>query len=67
MQSNAVFADNTISSCFFFFFLIFNLYFLILAIIAQIFNYIVELKILVGISTRKAKAEMEIHSVTEKT
>ena len=67
MQSNAAFADNTISSCFFFFFLIFNLYFLILAIIAQIFNYIVELKILVGISTRKAKAEMEIHSVTEKT
>ena len=67
MQSNIVFAGNTISSCFFFFFLIFNLYFLILAIIAQIFNYIVELKILVGISTRKAKVEMEIHSVTEKT
>ena len=67
MQSNIVFAGNTISSCFFFFFLIFNLYFLILAIIAQIFNYIAELKILVGISTRKAKVEMEIHSVTEKT
>ena len=40
--------------------------FLILATI-QIFNPIVELIILVGISTKKEKAEMEIHPVAAKT
>ena len=44
-----------------FFFLINDLYFLILAIIAQIINPIVELKIFLETSIREAKAEMEIH------
>ena len=67
MQANLVFANNTISSCFFFFFLIIGLYFLILAIIAQIANAIVELIIPLEISTKKAKAEKEMHAVTAKT
>ena len=33
----------------------------------QIFNSIVELIIFVGISTKRATAEMEIHPVTTKT
>ena len=53
--------------CFFFFFLILDLYLLILAIIAQIFNPIVELIIPLEISTKETKAEMEIHTVTAKT
>ena len=36
MQSKLAFVDNAISSCFFFFYLIIDLYFLILAIIAEI-------------------------------
>ena len=42
------FANDTISSCFFFFFLISDLYFLNPAVIAQIFNPIAELVILIG-------------------
>ena len=42
MLFNLDFANNTISSCFFFF-LIIDLYFLIPAVIAQIFNPIAEL------------------------
>ena len=60
MLSNLYFADNTILSCFFFFFLIIELYFLISAVIAQIFNPIVELVIPIGIPTKEAKAEIEI-------
>ena len=48
---------------FFFLFLIIDLYFLIPAAIAQIFNPIGELVIPIGIPTKKAKAEMKIHSV----
>ena len=51
----------------FFFFLVIDLYFLVLAIIAQIFNPIVELFIPLEISTKEAKAEMKIHTVTAKT
>ena len=51
----------------FFFFLIIDLYHLILATIAQIFNPIVELIIPVEILTKDAKAEMEIHPLTAKT
>ena len=51
----------------FFFFLVIDLYFLVLAIIAQIFNLIVELFIPLEISTKEAKAEMKIHTVTAKT
>ena len=53
------FSDNTILSCFFLFFLIINLYFLIPIVITQIFNPIVELAIPIGIPTTEAKAEME--------
>ena len=45
-------------------FLIIDLYFLILAVIAQIFNPITELLITVGIPYKEAKAETEIHPVS---
>ena len=45
------------------FFIIIDLYFLIAAVIAQIFNPIAELVILIGIQTKEAKAEFEIHPV----
>ena len=57
------FANNTTSSCFFLFFLIIDLYFLIPAVITQIFNPIVELAIPIGITTKEAKAEMETNPV----
>ena len=60
---NLVFAKNTMLSCFFFFFLISDLYFLIPAAIAQIFNPIAELVIPTGIPSKEAKAEIEIHPV----
>ena len=62
MQSKLVFANNAISLCFFFFFLIIDLYLLILAIIAQIFNPFVELIISLETSIKGAKAEMKIHN-----
>ena len=62
MQSKLVFANNAISLCFFFFFLIIDLYFLILAIIVQIFNPFVELIISLETSIKGAKAEMKIHN-----
>ena len=52
--------------CAYFFFLSIDLYLIILAIIAQIFALIVKLIILLEISTKEAKAEMEIHTVTAK-
>ena len=48
-------------SCFFFFFLIIDLYFLIPAVIAQIFSPITELVTLILIPTKEAKAEIETH------
>ena len=66
MLFNLNFPDNTILSCFIFFFLTIDLYFLILVIVAQIFNPIAGLIIHLGISTKEAKAEMEIHQVTAK-
>ena len=45
------------------FFLIINLYFLITAVITQIFNPIAELAIPIGIPTKEAKAEIETHPV----
>ena len=62
MQSKLVFCNNAISSCFVFFFLIIDLYVLILAIIRQIFNPIIELIIQI----KEAKDEMEIQIVTAK-
>ena len=57
------FVNNTILSCFFFFILITDLYFLIPAVIAQIFNPIAELVIPIGIPSKEAKVEIEIHPV----
>ena len=56
---NLNFANNTVLSCLFFFFLIIELYFVIAAVIAQIFNPIAEIVIPTGIPTKEAKAEME--------
>ena len=67
MVFNLVFANNAILSCFFFFFLIIDLYFLIPAVIAQIFNPTAELVIPIGIPNNKAKAEIEIHPVAVET
>ena len=47
-------------------FLFIDLYFLILAIIAQVFNPVTELVIPIGISTKEAEAEMETHPVVVK-
>ena len=63
MLFNLVFASNTILSCFFFFSLIIDLYFLIPAAIAQIFNPIAELLIPIGIPSKEANGEIEIYSV----
>ena len=60
---NLDFASNTILSCFVFFFLIIDLYFLIPAVIAQIFHKIAELVIPTGIPTKEAKIETETHPV----
>ena len=60
---NLDFANNTVL-CFFFFFLIINLYFLIAAVITQIFNPMEELVIPIGIPTIEVKIEMETHPVT---
>ena len=59
-----VFAGNTILSRFFFFFLDIDLYFLIPAVLAHIFNPSAELSLLIGMSTKKAKLEIETHPVT---
>ena len=60
---NFDFANNTSLACFFFFFLIIDSYFLIPALIVQIFNPIAELVIPVEIPTKEKKAEMETHPV----
>ena len=59
MLFNFGLANNTILSCFLFFFLIIDLYFLIPAVIAQIFNPIAELLIHIRIPTKEAKAEIQ--------
>ena len=61
MQFNLYFANNIILSCFFFFFLIIELNNLIPAPIAQIFNPIPKLVIRIGIPSKEAKAEIEMH------
>ena len=60
---NLDFANNTILSRFSFFFLIIDLYFLISATIAQIFNFIAELGIPIGIPSEEAKSEIELNPV----
>ena len=58
-----VFAGNTISSFLFLFSLISDLYFLIPAAIAQIFNPFAKLVTPIGIPSKEAKGEIEIHPV----
>ena len=60
------FANNTIWSCFFFFFLLIDLYFLVPTPIAQIFNLYVELIFPLGIPSKEAKSEIEIYPVIVK-
>ena len=55
MLFNLGFAYDIILSCFFLFFLFIDLYFLILAVIRQIFNPVVELVITIRIPTEEAK------------
>ena len=57
--SNLGFTSNTILSCFFFFFVIIDLYYLIPEVIEQIFNPIVELVIPIEIETNEVNAEIE--------
>ena len=57
------FANSTILSCFFIFFLIIDLYFLIPAVLTQIFNPVAELVIPIEISTKEAKVVIETHPV----
>ena len=64
MLSNLDFANNTIISCSFLFFLIIDLHVLIPAVIAQIFNPIAEQVIPIGIPSKEAKAEIEIQPVS---
>ena len=66
MLFKLVFAKNIILSCFFFFFLVINLYFLIHEVIAQLFNPIAELVFPIGIPSKGAKAEVEAHTVIAK-
>ena len=71
MLFNLDFAKNSILSCFFFFFLITDLHFLILALVTQIFNpiaeqlfnTIAELVIPIGILIKEAKAEIQKHKI----
>ena len=63
MLFNLDFANGIILLCLFLFFLFIDLYFLIPAVITQIFNPIAELVIPLGIPTKKTKAEMETHPV----
>ena len=62
MLFHLAFGNDTILSSFFFF-LIIDLYLLIPAVIAQIFNPIAELVIPVGIPIKEANKEIETHPV----
>ena len=67
MVFNSFFANNTILSCFFYFFLIIDLYFLTPVVITQMFNPTAELAIHIGIRNNKVKAEAETQLVILKT
>ena len=64
MLFNLDFANNTTLSCLFFLLIIIDLYFLIPTVIAQIFNHIADLVILIAILAKEAKAEMQTYPVT---
>ena len=65
MAFNLIFTNN-ISSSFFLFFLIIDLYFLIPEIIAKNFNSTTELAMSRGRPTKETKAGNETHPVTAK-
>ena len=61
MLFNLDFGNSTMLSCYFYFLLIIDLYFLIPTAIAQIFNPIAEL--VSKQASKQAKVEVEIHPV----
>ena len=61
---NIVFPNNTILSCFCFFFLMIYLHFLIPGVITQFFLVAAELVTPAGLPTKEAKAEIETYPVT---
>ena len=61
---NLAFASNTLLSCFFFYFLFIDLYFIIHALCAHIFNPIAELVNPIGLPSKEAKVEIKIHPAT---
>ena len=63
MLFNSDFVKNTILSCFFFFFLIIDLYFLIPATITQIFKPVAKLVIYIGTRSKEANDEIDIYPV----
>ena len=67
MRFNLDYANNTILSCSFFFFLVIDLYFLIPVVVAQIFNPIAELVIPIEMPIKEEKAENQIDSVIVET
>ena len=64
MLFNFIFTNNATFLFFFFSSLIIDLYFFILAAIAQTFNSTAELAVPIRIPTKEAKAEIETHPVT---
>ena len=64
MLFNLVLAGNNVFSCLFLSFLIIDLNFLIIAVVARVFIPTVKLAIPAGITTEEAKGEMEIHPAT---
>ena len=64
MLFNLDFADTTILSCFFFFFSVIDLSFLIPRVLVQIFNPIAELVTPIRTPSKKAKVEIGIHPLT---
>ena len=63
MVFNLVLVSNTILSCFFYFFLIIDLYLLILAVITEIFIVVAEILIPTETPTKDANKEIETHQV----
>ena len=63
MLFNIDFANNSISSSLFFFFLIINLWFLISAVIAQICDPIAKLVIPIRIPSKEVKPKIQVHPV----
>ena len=67
MLLNLVFPNNTILSCFFLLFLIFDCYILTPEVIIESFNPHGKLAVPKGIPTSKSKAKLEIYPVVAET